>query len=176
MKLRVIGTGMLAAVLAVAVGRPAIGDDRKDDKPFDDKEFVQLVSSSGIREVKIGEVAKTKAANDLVKKFAEKMVTDHTKVNEEMAKIAQALALTGTDKMNEKDQKEFDHLNGLSGSEFDKAYMDHMVKGHEKSVKLFKRAGTEAKNAQLKELATKTLPTIEEHLKMAKEVQQQVSK
>jgi putative membrane protein len=86
------------------------------------------------------------------------------------------MLVTVPDRMNEKHQKEFDKFGALSGAEFDKAYIDFMVKDHEHDVKMFKKATTEARNPQLKEFATKTLPALEEHLKMAKEIQTQVSK
>lgn len=175
MKLHLLGFGLLTIVV-VAANRPAAGDDRKDDKPFDDKEFVQHTASGGIHEVKLGEVAQSKATSDLVKKFGERMVKDHTKANEELTTVAKGMLLTVAEKMSEKDQQEFDKFAALSGAEFDKSYMEHMVKDHEKDVKMFQRASREAKNPQLKEFATKTLPTLEEHLKMAKEIQKQVSK
>lgn len=176
MRLRLFGVGVLAAALVMTGGRPAVGDDEKRnaDKAFDDKEFVQLAASGGQFEVKIGEVAKTKAANELVRNFGEKLVTDHTKANEKLMTIAKAVQIEGADKMNEKDQKEFDKLNGLSGAEFDKAFMEKQVKCHDEAVKMFKRATTEAKNAEVKQFATDTLPKLEEHLKHAKEIQGQL--
>jgi putative membrane protein len=172
MKLRLFGVGVLAVVVALAAGRSAADED----KPFDDKEFVQNGLSGGILEVKLGELAMTKASNDLVKKFGERMTKDHAKVNEELTTVAKAMQVTVPDKMNDNHQKEFDKFGTLSGAEFDKAYIDFMVKDHEHDVKMFKKATTEAKNSQLRVFATKTLPGLEEHLKMAKEIQTQVSK
>jgi putative membrane protein len=170
MKLRLFGVGLLSGLLVA--GGAAVGDD----KPFTDAEFVKKAGSSGVFEVKSGELAQSKAANDLVKKFGERMVKDHTKANEELKTAAQAAGLTVPEKMDEKCQECYDKLANQSGAAFDKMFMDEQVKAHEEAVALFKKATTEARNPQLKEFATKTLPHLEEHLKMAKEIQTQVSK
>jgi len=61
-------------------------------------------------------------------------------------------------------------LRDYKGPDFDKMYIKHMVEDHEKDVKEFTRAARECKNAKLKEFAEKTLPTIKDHLDMAKKI------
>jgi putative membrane protein len=172
------GAGLVCAILALAVGRPAAGDDEKkrDAKPFDDATFVKKAAMGGMLEVELGMVAESKGSNDLVKKFGERMVKDHTQANKDLMTVAHAMNIMPADKLDAKHQKEVDKFNNLSGVEFDRKYMEAMVKDHEEDVAEFKRAEKEAKNQQLKEFATKTLPTLEEHLKHAKEVRDQIKK
>jgi putative membrane protein len=178
MTLSRFGAGVVCAILVLAGGRPAAGDDEKkrDAKPFDDATFVKEAAVGGMFEVDLGRVAESKASNDLVKKFGERMVKDHTQANKDLMTVAQGMRLQLADKLDEKHQKKLDKFNSLSGAEFDRKYMDDMVKDHEEDVAEFKRAEKEAKNPQLKEFATKTLPTVEEHLKLAKQIRDQVKK
>jgi putative membrane protein len=78
--------------------------------------------------------------------------------------------------MTDKHQKILSHFKNYNGKNFDKDYMDHMVKDHDEDVAEFKKAIQNAKNADLKAFAAKTLPVIEEHLKMAKEIQSSMKK
>jgi putative membrane protein len=148
--------------------------DKPDAKAFDDAEFVKKAASGGMHEVELGRLAAKMAKMDDVKKFGQKMVEDHTKANMELMKIAKASRLEVPTKMMEKEQKEFDHFKTMKGEEFDKEYVSHMVKDHEMDVAEFTRASKEAKSAEIKEFAAKTLPTLQEHLKMVKELQEKV--
>jgi len=176
MKMRHLGTGLLCAAFALVAGRSAIGDEKDSDHPFSDTEFVRMAAVGGIFEVESSKLAKAQATNDLVKKFADRMVKDHTKANKELVAVAKGMQLQTPEKMDEKHQKMVDALGGVSGAEFDTAYINAQVKAHDKTVALFKRAARDAKNPELKEFATKTLPVLEEHQKMAHELQQQFKK
>jgi len=72
--------------------------------------------------------------------------------------------------------KELQKLHANDLKDFDHDYMDHMVKAHEAAVQLFEQGSKELKNDRLKDFATKTLPNLKEHLKMAKEVRDKVAK
>jgi putative membrane protein len=77
-------------------------------------------------------------------------------------------------KMHRKHQSLKDQLSKLSGAEFDRAYMRQMVKDHEDAVKLFQRESTRGKDAELKAWAGKTLPALQEHLRLAREINTRV--
>lgn len=158
-------------VLATGVGSPAGEDKKPADKPFDDATFVAKAASGGIHEVELGKLAAARASSDDVKKFAERMVTDHGKANEELKKAAQAAGLNVPDKMNDEHQKEFDRFKDYKGEDFDREYMKHMHRDHEHDVAEFTRASKEAKNPNVKAFAAKTLPVLQGHLEMAKKLQ-----
>jgi len=73
-------------------------------------------------------------------------------------------------------QRHVDMIRDYKGADFDRMFMKHMVDGHEKGVKLYTRAGTELKNEMLKGFAEKTLPTLKDHLDMAKKIQERLDK
>jgi putative membrane protein len=132
-------------------------------------------ANGGLAEVKMGALAAANATNADVKAFGQRMVTDHGNVNEELKQLATAKGLTPPADLDAEHQKKYDDLSKKTGAAFDKAYMDEMVKDHEKDVAAFKKESTSATDsADLKAWVTKTLPTLEDHLKMAKETQKKV--
>ena len=158
------------AVTADDKSKDAPKDEKKGDTAYSDAEFVKKAGMSGMAEVELGKLATTQAKSDDVKKLAQKLVDDHTKANEGLKAAAKKASLDVPASVGDEHQKHIDHMKGLKGDEFDKAYIKHMVEGHEKSVALFTTASKDAKDAGLKEFATKTLPTIKEHLEMAKKL------
>jgi putative membrane protein len=143
-------------------------DTKPGSPPFDDAVFVKEAASGGMLEVALGKIMDGKAKNPAVKAFAERMVTDHTKANEELKKAAAAAGISVPEMLSDKDQKELEHFQNYKGVDIDTAYMKHMLKDHEQDVALFTQASKEAKNPSIKDFAAKTLPVIQEHLKLAK--------
>lgn len=134
----------------------------------EDKQFVIDAGMGGLAEVQMGNLALQKASNADVRAFAQRMVTDHSKANAELAQFATTKGLALASELADAHKSAFEHLNGLSGAEFDKAYMQHMVEDHEKDVAAFDKASTSATDTDLKAWAGKTLPTLKEHLEQAK--------
>ncbi|MFB9841919.1 DUF4142 domain-containing protein [Mucilaginibacter ginsenosidivorans] len=135
-----------------------------------DAKFVTTAANDGMTEVTLGKVAEQKAANSRVKGFADMMVTDHTKAGEALAALAKTKNITLPAAPNADSQKAIDDLSKKSGKDFDKAYVDAMVDGHEKAVKLFTDASENCKDADLKAFATNTLPTLKMHLDSIKAI------
>lgn len=168
MSLLVAGMACLCAIV-VAQAR----QETKQDKPFSDKEFVQKAASGGMTEVMLGKIAESKGS-EAVKKFGERMVTDHTKLNASLMKAAQAAGIPVPEKLNEHDQAEVEMFKNYKGTDFDQAYIKHMLADHEQDIALFKRASKEAKNPAIREAATEALPVIETHLELAKKLAEMV--
>jgi len=137
--------------------------------------FAKKAAEGGLAEVELGRLASEKASNDRVKQFGQRMVDDHTKANKELKEAAKKDNIDLPTSLDKKDQAEVDKLSKLSGAAFDKAYMSHMVKDHEKDVNEFRKASRSSSSSDVKTFAEKTLPTLEEHLKMARDVHQEVA-
>src|SRR5262245_52529849 len=155
-------------------------DDRagargKDEgKALSDNEFVMKAGSSGMAEVAIGKVGQEKARNSDVKKFADRVVTDHSKANEALMRLAKDAGITVPDKPSAEQEQHVKHFSEGATKDFDKEFVHHMVDSHTKGVDLFTKASKELKNEKLKEFATKTLPTLREHLAIAKQLDDQL--
>ena len=139
-----------------------------------DNDFMMKAAQGGMAEVNMGNMASSKATNAEVKKFGDRMVTDHSKANDELKQLASTKGVSLPTDVAEEHKKAMDEMSAKNGKDFDKAYMDDMVKDHEKDVAEFEKASKNAKDADLKAWATKTLPTLQEHLRMAKETQKKV--
>jgi putative membrane protein len=121
-------------------------------------------------EVELGELAADKAQNAEVKKFAQMMIADHTKANAELKTLAAKNNVTLPTELSAKHQSMKQKLQGLSGAEFDKAYVDGQVEDHEDTLELMEN-NTDNSNADIKAFATKTQPIIKAHLDMIKNIQ-----
>jgi putative membrane protein len=168
-----------AFVLATSliVGLTFTSGVRADDNKLSDKDqkFVQDDANGGNMEVYLGKLATQKATNSDVKDAAQKLVDDHTKANDQLKALAQSKGYDIKEE-NEKEQKAFDKLNKLSGDAFDKEYIDMMVRDHEKTIKEFEDEAKNADDADLKKFASDTLPILQEHLKIVKDIQSKIGK
>ena len=152
---------------------PAVGADKKDT--FSDADFIKKLYSDGVLEIKLGNLAKDKSDNKDVQAFGKKMAQDHSDANKRLEKIAKALDITLSDKLDKKHQASYDALNKLKGSAFDKAYTKHMVEDHDKAVTMFTKAMNNAKDKDLRDFAKNHLPIIKDHLSLAKKTKDKVS-
>jgi len=134
-----------------------------------DKDFVMKAAQGGMAEVMLGQTASSKGTSPDVKNFGNRMVSDHGKANDELKQLAQNKGMALPADVDAESKKMSDKLLKLSGKDFDKEYMNGMVDDHEKDVKEFEKASKDAKDPDLKAWASKTLPTLQDHLKMAKE-------
>ena len=144
--------------------------------PAADRAFAEKAAAGGAAEVEAGKVAEQRAANDKVKQFGARMVQDHGKANDELKQIASGKGLQLPTAPEAHEQQEMARMQKLSGAEFDRAYMDHMVKDHKKDVAEFKKQASSGKDPEIKAFAAKTLPTLQEHLKMAEAADAEVKK
>src|SRR3954471_1124607 len=139
-----------------------------------DQMFVTKAAKGGLAEVQLGQLAADKASSDEVKKFGQRMVTDHGKANDELKSLAQQKNITLPTDLDPKDKATHDRLSKMSGAAFDRAYMQHMLEDHRVDVNEFKKESTSGKDAEIKAWASKTLPTLEEHLKLAQDANKAV--
>jgi putative membrane protein len=131
-----------------------------------DKMFLRKAAEGGIAEVKLGQLAAQKASSDDVKAFAQKMVDDHTKLNDEMAQVADSMGVMLPKSMNKEDQAEYDKLNTLSGNDFDLEYLSFMVKDHHKDLHEFRIEAASHADPTLRDEVVKASAVIHEHTVM----------
>jgi len=132
-----------------------------------DRTFATKAAQIGLAEVQTGQLAKDKAATDQAKQFGEHMVSDHTKANDELKRIAGDKQMSLPSAPAAKDQATLKRLQGMSGAAFDRAYLDSQIAGHKEAISAFQTEAKSGKDADLKSFATATLPNLQEHLKMA---------
>jgi putative membrane protein len=136
----------------------------------EDQDFMTKAAQGGMTEVTLGQLAQQKASNPAVKDFGSRMVTDHGKANDALQQVAQQKNFTLPTQPNADQQKVIDDLTAKSGKAFDKAYMAAMVKDHKSTVDLLQNEEKTTQDPDLKKWVTDTLPVIQEHNRLAKQV------
>ena len=131
--------------------------------------FLKKAAVGGIMEVEAAKIALKNAKNGEVKNFAQQMITDHSKANQELKALASKAKIITPDALPADEQIHLDEMKKMTGDSFDKHYIAMMVDDHEKTVKLFEQ-GKQNKDLGLKAWATKTLSVIEGHTAKAKEI------
>lgn len=137
---------------------------------MDDKKFLKDAALGGMTEVELGKLATQKASRDDVKQFGQKMVDDHGKANDQLKQVASQEKIPVPDTLDSKHQSRIDKLSKLSGENFDKAYVKDQLKDHQTDVKEFNTEAQSGTNPNIKSFAASTLPTLQHHLDMVKEM------
>jgi putative membrane protein len=132
-----------------------------------DKKFLAMAAQSDQNEIALSQLAAQKATHPAVKAFAEKMVTEHTKMTESMKPFADSWGLTPPSGPDGDHQKELDKLNGLSGADFDKEYMSQMVTDHSKALSAFTTEAKDTKDVKFRNAVIKGKTAVAAHKNMA---------
>ena len=167
-RLELLAVPVLAFALALPVTAVSAAENAAPGKT--DRAFMNEAASGGQMEVELGKYATQHAASDRVKQFGQRMVDDHSKANDELKQVAAQKDVELPAKMNAEHRATADRLMKMKGAEFDRAYMKTMVEDHEHDVAKFRTESKSAQDPDVKSFAAKTLPTLEHHLEMAKEV------
>jgi len=165
-----------AAALIAMAGSPSAQDTKKEQAAKksalqgNDGKMIREIAQADLAEVAAGKLGASKAQSGEVKNFAQHMVDDHGKHLAEVRKMAKAKGVQLPSTPAKKHQDAMKKLESASGTGFDKAFMDMMVKDHEEALKLVQATAKNAKDKDLRADAQKTAPVIGKHLEMAKSI------
>jgi putative membrane protein len=141
-----------------------------------DQNFIKEAAGAGMAEVELGKMVGGKAQSESVKRFAQHMIEDHSKANDDLMAIAKQLNYTPPKQVSAEEQSLQRKLAALEGPKFEQAYMESQVKAHQKAVQLFQHQATAGQNAELKKFAATTLLKLNQHLQMAQQVTAEAGK
>jgi putative membrane protein len=172
----VVAVGLLATPIFAQTAQPSLPTttSAKDALDQEDQTFVREAAIGGMAEVELSKIAQ-KSENSDVKRFAERMIEDHTKANEQLTSIATGLGIDIPKTVDSEHERMRARLQTMHGKAFDDQYAHDMVEDHNKAVTLFQQEERSGNNAELKQFAQKTLPTLEEHQRMALELSRKLS-
>jgi len=136
----------------------------------EDSTFVMKAAAGGMMEVELGKVAQDNGNNARVKNFGQMMVSDHSKANDELKSFASSRGISLPSALPADEQKHVDAMKKMKGKAFDTHYMSMMVNDHKTDIGEFEKASKSAKDNDLKNWATKTLPTLKTHLDSAQAI------
>ena len=172
MRKRLVWMTLVSLFAMVCLTLPALSAEKGLARA--DKAFVKSVAKGGMVEVQLCELAAKNAASQEVKDFGQRMVTEQGKANDELKTLASNKDVTLPAELKGKQKEKVDKMSKLTGAEFDKKYMQAMVKDHVKDVAKFKKAAKEVKDPEINAWVAKTTPTLEQHLEKAKELAKKV--
>lgn len=148
-------------------------DDMTRD-PIDAEDFVETASAKGIAEIETARMALDEGTQN-IHEFANRMIQDHTKANKELKEIAKQQDLEVADDPTLMDKAKAMMLSIRDDESFDEAYIENQINAHEQAIELFERA-SHSDNDAIKAFAREKLPTLREHMQMAKQLKDQVGR
>jgi putative membrane protein len=163
---------VLAAAVSLFFGGTTLAQTASSASPSatPDATFVKQASAAGLAEVSLGQLGAEKGTSQDIKTFGQTMVDDHTKAGDELKTIAAGKSIPVSTAPMPADAQAAAVIGKKDGAAFDAAFKTKMVADHEKVIKLFTIESTSGKDAELKAFATKTLPTLQHHLEMARQL------
>ncbi|WP_052213822.1 DUF4142 domain-containing protein [Belnapia sp. F-4-1] len=136
-----------------------------------DAGFMTTATRGGIAEVQMGRLAQQRGHSPAVRRLGERMVTDHTQINQEMLALAQQKQITPPDSMGAHHQAMYDRLAGMRGRAFDRAFAQAMVADHQEDVTAFQTEARDGTDPDVKAFAQRHLPLLQEHLQAAQRLE-----
>jgi putative membrane protein len=142
--------------------------DDKTMKAVTPESFASQAAIIGKAEIELGQIALKNAQDEGVRKYAQRMVKDHSAADQKLKAIAAKQSLQLPQSLDQEHQSLKTKLQSLKGEDFDRQYVKAMANGHDKAVALFESASQQTQMpGELKQFAASTLPTLEEHKEMA---------
>lgn len=130
--------------------------------------FAKKAAQDDLAEIKMGTLAQQKGGTPAVRDFGQRLVRDHTKNLDELKSVAQQQNITLPAEPNNRQMIDYKNLSSLNTAEFDKKFARHMVNDHVRAVTEFKAEAKNGTNPQIKNFAAKSVPVLETHLRLAR--------
>lgn len=140
-----------------------------------DQTFVEKTTQDGLQEVEAARLVNSKTQNPQIINLANTLLNDHSTVNNDLAIKAGSASLKIPNAMSPLGQSQYDRLNKLVGEDFERQYLQNEITNHENSIQLFKFEASNGKNTALRNFASNTLPTLQNHLEMTRRVLSNIS-
>ncbi len=135
-----------------------------------DRKFINSAAGDDLTEIRLGQLAEEKASNHAVKQFGRRMVADHAAVRDELRKIAEQKGVSLPPAPDKRRQAEIARLSELSGTDFDRTYIQGVVRNHARDVKEFQRRAGKLRDDDVKGWVAWALPTVRDHLQQAEQI------
>lgn len=157
-------------ILALCAAPLAYSQHPAPTVSHDDSAFVKDAAEGGMDEVRLGQLAQQKSANDRVKMFGKRMMDDHGKLGSELQTLAARKNVTLPSDISLTQKASYELLSTKSGSEFDKSYIEMMVKDHQDDIAAFQKEVNTGTDGDVKTFSSRALPMLQEHLRMARDL------
>jgi putative membrane protein len=167
----VIGSSMTWAQIEMTTPSGDTGRTQKTQLSTTDTSFIKTWAEGGMAEVDAGKLASEKGSDPGVKQFGEQMIKDHTKNNDELKMLAKSSGVALPSTLDSQHALEKKQLESENGASFDAAYVKRQVQDHQKTVQLLEHEIHSGQDPAVRHFAEETLPVVNHHLSMAKQLQ-----
>ncbi len=144
------------------------------EKAETDQHFVRMACEINMAEIRLGKLAQENGHSDAVKKFGERLVTDHTRLDKELQPLASKKGFTLPQQLDEHHRQLAERLGKLKGAEFDREFIKAMVSGHEKAIEKFEAEAKDGHDPDVRNWASQSIKGLREHLEKAREIEKQL--
>ena len=148
-------------------------DDANEDMEKD-SDYLVAAAEVDMKEIELGKLAQQKSTNKDIQALGKMMVDQHMKASADTKALAGKKNVTLPSSLTEKGKEAYEDLNDKTGHDFDKAYADMMVDGHEKTIEKMEKASEKAEDADIRMWAANMLPVLRTHLEHAKMTKEKV--
>jgi putative membrane protein len=136
--------------------------------------FIREAGSSNLMEIRLGQLAQSRASNSAVKQFGQRMVTDHTNMQQQLTSLATTGGVSFTPAVDSDHERQINRVERFTGADFDRAYMRLMIQAHQDDLEQFRTQAQSARSTQVRNLASTTVPLLQQHASLAAQVGAQV--
>jgi putative membrane protein len=166
---------IVSLVVAVLVVVAIVVVSRTSRESFSDAQFAAKAAHGALTEVQLGQLAAQKGENEAVRAFGRRMATDHAQTHQKLQEIAARENISLPKDLDQDAKQNYEKLAKLSGPAFDRSYAQDMVADHKKDVAQFQKETKAGKNEAIRTFAAETLPTLQDHLKEASQIKENIS-
>jgi len=163
-------TLMFAFVACLLVASASFAQESAQKSAVNDSLFAAAAADSGMAELTLSQLGLERATNSELKQFSQKMIADHTRLNQELMSVAGQKGIPLSRTADARAQFCAQSLAGLSGEEFDRCYSKAQFLAHMEAVAAFEAEAERGLDRDLKALAAKALPILKGHLAMIKPI------
>lgn len=149
-------------------------DTVRSDVAYADEGFIRDAAMANLTEIELGRLAQRKARNADVRRFGQRMIDDHGKAQSELQSVARSIGVDVPQTLDSTHRDMVNQLERESDMNFDREFMRMMVEDHGKVVDKFDTQSRSARNTQVRDFATRTLPTLRDHLREAREIRDRI--
>ena len=167
--------GSLVAMLVVGGFVAGTYGGEKADRPLD-KDFLIKVATCNNAGIQVSGLADKRSESSQVKDFATIIVKDHKASGDQLAELLKGRKLAIAAGFDKETKDEVKRLGKLEGNEFDRAYLQCMVKGHKEAIAIFENQAKNGQEEDIRTYAKEVLPHLRKHLSKAQELTKTVEK
>lgn len=161
-------------LIAMLIGLSGFAAAQSSNWSSADQQFAQEASQGNSAEIDLAQLAEKRASSLDVKDFARKLESDHRAAEQKLQQMGAKSNLSLAATLDPSSQSSKDQLSRMSGSQFDQAFIQHQIEDHQKDIQTFQKESQEGQNPELKSYAATLLPQLQDHLRIAQELQQKV--